>query len=75
MSTRRFAPIFWCQLLSALNDNLVKNTLDRLGPEIAKQGRDVVEGFAKDEEALADQQRTALHTAGILYFTYQSRTW
>jgi acyl-[acyl-carrier-protein]-phospholipid O-acyltransferase/long-chain-fatty-acid--[acyl-carrier-protein] ligase len=27
MKTRRFAPLFWCQLLSALNDNLVKNTL------------------------------------------------
>jgi acyl-[acyl-carrier-protein]-phospholipid O-acyltransferase/long-chain-fatty-acid--[acyl-carrier-protein] ligase len=27
LKTRRFAPIFWCQLLSALNDNLVKNAL------------------------------------------------
>ena len=27
MSTRRFAPIFWCQFLSALNDNFVKNAL------------------------------------------------
>jgi len=27
MSARRFAPIFWCQLFSALNDNFVKNAL------------------------------------------------
>ncbi|MEW5964161.1 MAG: acyl-[ACP]--phospholipid O-acyltransferase [Pseudomonadota bacterium] len=27
MTTRRFAPLFWCQFLSALNDNLVKNAL------------------------------------------------
>ena len=27
MSTRRFAPIFWCQFLSALNDNFVKYSL------------------------------------------------
>src|SRR5690606_24913388 len=27
MSSRRFAPIFWCQLFSALNDNFVKNAL------------------------------------------------
>ncbi len=27
MLTRRFAPVFWCQFLSALNDNFVKNAL------------------------------------------------
>ncbi len=27
MSTKRFAPIFWCQFFSALNDNFVKNAL------------------------------------------------
>jgi acyl-[acyl-carrier-protein]-phospholipid O-acyltransferase/long-chain-fatty-acid--[acyl-carrier-protein] ligase len=27
MTSRRFAPIFWCQLLSALSDNFVKNAL------------------------------------------------
>ena len=27
MTTRRFAPLFWCQFLSALNDNFVKNAL------------------------------------------------
>src|ERR671923_60391 len=27
MTSRRFAPIFWCQLFSALNDNFVKNAL------------------------------------------------
>ena len=27
MSTRRFAPLFWCQFFSALNDNFVKNAL------------------------------------------------
>ena len=27
MTSRRFAPIFWCQFLSALNDNFIKNAL------------------------------------------------
>ena len=27
LATRRFAPLFWCQFLSALNDNFVKNAL------------------------------------------------
>ncbi|HKZ95909.1 MAG TPA: acyl-[ACP]--phospholipid O-acyltransferase [Hyphomicrobiaceae bacterium] len=27
MTTPRFAPLFWCQFLSALNDNFVKNAL------------------------------------------------
>jgi acyl-[acyl-carrier-protein]-phospholipid O-acyltransferase/long-chain-fatty-acid--[acyl-carrier-protein] ligase len=27
MTSRRFAPIFWCQFFSALNDNFVKNAL------------------------------------------------
>lgn len=27
MSTRRFAPLFWCQFFSAFNDNFVKNAL------------------------------------------------
>ena len=27
MTTRRFAPLFWCQFLSALNDNFIKTAL------------------------------------------------
>src|SRR5919202_2450050 len=27
MTTRRFAPLFWCQFFSAFNDNFVKNVL------------------------------------------------
>ncbi len=27
MTTRRFAPLFWCQFFSALNDNFLKNSL------------------------------------------------
>jgi acyl-[acyl-carrier-protein]-phospholipid O-acyltransferase / long-chain-fatty-acid--[acyl-carrier-protein] ligase len=27
MTSRRFAPLFWCQLCSALNDNVLKNAL------------------------------------------------
>ena len=27
MSTRRFAPLFWAQFFSALNDNVLKNAL------------------------------------------------
>ncbi len=30
MSARRFAALFWCQFLSALNDNLIKNALAML---------------------------------------------
>ena len=30
MSSRRFAPLFWCQFLSALNDNFLKNALAML---------------------------------------------
>ncbi len=30
MSSRRFAPLFWSQLLAALNDNLLKNALAML---------------------------------------------
>ncbi|MGQ0456006.1 MAG: acyl-[ACP]--phospholipid O-acyltransferase [Hyphomicrobium sp.] len=30
MTTRRFAALFWCQFLSALNDNLLKNALAML---------------------------------------------
>src|ERR1700741_56458 len=27
MSSRRFAPLFWCQFFSAFNDNFIKNSL------------------------------------------------
>ena len=27
MTSRRFAPLFWCQFCSALNDNFLKNAL------------------------------------------------
>src|SRR5438132_724732 len=30
MSSRKFAPLFWCQLCSALNDNFLKNALAML---------------------------------------------
>jgi acyl-[acyl-carrier-protein]-phospholipid O-acyltransferase/long-chain-fatty-acid--[acyl-carrier-protein] ligase len=30
MTTRRFAPLFWCQFCSALNDNFLKNALAML---------------------------------------------
>src|SRR4249919_3083689 len=30
MMSRRFAPLFWCQLCSALNDNFLKNALGML---------------------------------------------
>ena len=30
MTSRRFAPLFWCQFLTALNDNLLKNALAML---------------------------------------------
>ena len=27
MTSRRFAPLFWCQFCSAFNDNFLKNAL------------------------------------------------
>ena len=27
MTSRRFAPLFWCQFFSAFNDNFLKNSL------------------------------------------------
>jgi acyl-[acyl-carrier-protein]-phospholipid O-acyltransferase/long-chain-fatty-acid--[acyl-carrier-protein] ligase len=27
MTSRRFAPLFWCQFFSAFNDNFLKNAL------------------------------------------------
>ena len=30
MTSRRFAPLFWCQFLSAFNDNFVRNMLTML---------------------------------------------
>ena len=27
LTTRRFAPLFWCQFFSAFNDNFLKNSL------------------------------------------------
>ena len=30
MRSRRFAPLFWCQFCSALNDNFLKNALGML---------------------------------------------
>ncbi len=30
LRTRRFAPLFWCQFLSAFNDNFVRNILAML---------------------------------------------
>src|SRR5712672_314304 len=40
MTSRKFAPLFWCQLCSALNDNFLKNALamlilSALGGELA----------------------------------------
>src|SRR5438105_9845485 len=38
MTTRRFAPLFWCQFFSAFNDNFLKNSLMFLilfGPAVA----------------------------------------
>jgi acyl-[acyl-carrier-protein]-phospholipid O-acyltransferase / long-chain-fatty-acid--[acyl-carrier-protein] ligase len=46
MTARRFAPLFWCQLCAALNDNFLKNALVILilyglggaGPEVGENG-------------------------------------
>src|SRR5689334_17716873 len=43
MTTRRFAPLFWCQFFSAFNDNFLKNALVFLilfSPDIHGASRD-----------------------------------
>ncbi len=45
MTARRFAPLFWCQFCSALNDNFLKNALGMLvlfgfGTELAAQPKE-----------------------------------
>jgi acyl-[acyl-carrier-protein]-phospholipid O-acyltransferase / long-chain-fatty-acid--[acyl-carrier-protein] ligase len=45
MTTRRFAPLFWCQFFSAFNDNFLKNSLVFLilfSPVIAQDSREVL---------------------------------
>ena len=37
MTSRRFAPLFWCQLCSALNDNFLKNALGHADPVRARR--------------------------------------
>lgn len=55
ITSRRFAPLFWCQFLSALNDNFVKNALvililfkigsEQGGPLVALAGAVLVAPF------------------------------
>jgi acyl-[acyl-carrier-protein]-phospholipid O-acyltransferase / long-chain-fatty-acid--[acyl-carrier-protein] ligase len=45
MTTRRFAPLFWCQFFSAFNDNFLKNSLVMLilfTAAIAKEQREIL---------------------------------
>ena len=42
MTSRRFAPLFWCQFFSAFNDNFLKNALVFLilfGPDSTRTPR------------------------------------
>jgi acyl-[acyl-carrier-protein]-phospholipid O-acyltransferase/long-chain-fatty-acid--[acyl-carrier-protein] ligase len=51
MTTRRFAPLFWCQFCSALNDNFLKNALAML----------ILFGIAGSGQAAGRQRRGADH--------------
>jgi acyl-[acyl-carrier-protein]-phospholipid O-acyltransferase/long-chain-fatty-acid--[acyl-carrier-protein] ligase len=57
MTSRKFAPLFWCQLCSALNDNFLKNALAML----------ILFGFA-GSGAVASQHGPLLITASGVVF-------
>ena len=45
MTSRRFAPLFWCQFFSAFNDNFLKNALVFLilfSPAVSEDSRPVL---------------------------------
>jgi acyl-[acyl-carrier-protein]-phospholipid O-acyltransferase/long-chain-fatty-acid--[acyl-carrier-protein] ligase len=57
MTSRRFAPLFWCQLCSALNDNFLKNALVML----------VLYGLGGAGSGLGTQGAILVPLAGIVF--------
>jgi acyl-[acyl-carrier-protein]-phospholipid O-acyltransferase/long-chain-fatty-acid--[acyl-carrier-protein] ligase len=57
MTSRRFAPLFWCQLCSALNDNFLKNALGML----------ILFGLGGVGAAAAENAGTLITLSGIVF--------
>jgi acyl-[acyl-carrier-protein]-phospholipid O-acyltransferase / long-chain-fatty-acid--[acyl-carrier-protein] ligase len=57
MTSRRFAPLFWCQLCSALNDNFLKNALVML----------ILYGLGGAGSAVGESGPTLVTLAGIVF--------
>ena len=57
MTSRRFAPLFWCQLCSALNDNFLKNALAML----------VLFGFAGSGALAGEHAPTLITMSGVVF--------
>ena len=57
MTSRRFAPLFWCQLCSALNDNFLKNALVML----------VLFGLGSAGSSVGAHGRVLVPLAGIVF--------
>ena len=57
MTTRRFAPLFWCQFCSALNDNFLKNALAML----------ILFGIAGSGQAAGGNAGVLITLSGIIF--------
>ncbi|HSR82438.1 MAG TPA: MFS transporter, partial [Hyphomicrobiaceae bacterium] len=57
MTSRRFAPLFWCQLCSALNDNFLKNALVML----------ILFGFGGAGGAAGEHASTLITVSGVVF--------
>ena len=57
MRSRRFAPLFWCQFCSALNDNFLKNALAML----------VLFGIGSTHGSVADNAGVLVTLAGVVF--------
>src|SRR5215469_15919194 len=57
MTSRKFAPLFWCQLCSALNDNFLKNALVML----------ILFGFGGAGGAAGDHASTLITVSGVVF--------
>jgi len=57
MTSRKFAPLFWCQLCSALNDNFLKNALVML----------MLFGFGGAGGAAGEHASTLITVSGVVF--------
>jgi len=57
LSSRRFAPLFWCQLCSALNDNFLKNSLAML----------ILFGLPDSARMAGERQAVLITLSGVVF--------